>query len=160
MEWSNRHQTSQNFPSCSSLFCWFLSFHTFATLHRGLLLELSWDPTPPTHFLRMIEILVLELSGTLIALCMQTALFSRRCVPSNPDMKPLLWSFFSLLRVLPLKCNVFIWNQLHTTFTSYIIYLLSLITIGFVNVFLIMLLFLGCWYFIIWHPLLACRAQA
>lgn len=161
VKWSKRDQTSQNCSSCSSIFCQFLSFYTFATLYRGLLVELSWDPTPPAHFLKMIQIPVLELSGTLWLHCVRnllysaTGVFPQTLISSKPDI-----FFFPPLEVLLVKCNVSIWNQLHTAFTSYIIYLLSLLTIGIVNVFLIILLLLGYWCFIIWCPILACRVQA
>lgn len=155
MKWSNRDQPSQNCPSSSSLFCPFLTFYTFATLFRGLLLELSWGPTPPIHFLKIIQIPFLELSGTLWLHCACKYLYSGIAVFPQTQ----IFKFFFLLKVLPVRCSVFAWNQLHSAFTSYIIYLLSLITIGFVTVVLIILLLLSYWCFIIWCLLLACRVQ-
>lgn len=106
MKWSNRDQTSQNCSSCSRLFCRLLGFYTFATLYRGLLLELSWDPTPPTHFLKLIQIPVLELSGTLwlhyANTCIQPLVYSLK-----PFFPQTLTFFFPSLRSTAFEVQCF-----------------------------------------------------
>lgn len=121
MRWSNRDQPSQNCPSSSSLFCPFLTFYTFATLFRGLLLELSWGPTPPIHFLKIIQIPFLELSGTLWLHCACKYLYSGIAVFPQTQ----IFKFFFPLKSTPCEVQCFCLKPI--TLSFYFLHNLSII---------------------------------